>query len=129
MRKSGLQHALWQNHDVQNPVQNSDQQNQSSAVGLPDRRDSSVATDTPVARRHLWPHRLFTMLFVVFCILLGMRLMVLPWSQGWTSNRWLDYYPVMRDFLGLDLVRGAVSGLGLVDVWLGFNTAINYREN
>ena len=126
-----LQNESWQNHDAPNQhLENHDPLNDlpdapSTDSALP----GEIAQPQPGSQRDFWPQRLFTMLFVVFCIILGMRLMVLPWSPGWTGNRLLDYYPALRDFLSLDMVRGAVSGVGLIDVWLGFNTAINYREN
>jgi hypothetical protein len=34
----------------------------------------------------------------------------------------------MQNFLRHGFVRGAVSGLGLVDVWLGILETINYRD-
>ncbi len=132
----GLHNHLLYLEDRQNlgapnpPLENYESLNdQPDAPRQPAAGPGEIAQARLPAQRDFWPQRVFTMFFVVFCIILGMRLMVLPWSPDWTANHLLDYYPPLRNLLGLDMVRGAVSGVGLIDVWLGFNTAINYREN
>jgi hypothetical protein len=53
---------------------------------------------------------------------------VLPWTLAWTQNSLILHYPNLRDFLGLNFVRGLASGLGLVDIWVGIWEAVHYRE-
>jgi len=77
----------------------------------------------------LWARRLKLVIYVLFCIELGMLLAMLPWTRIWTENSLLLPHPALRQFAQQDFVRGAVTGLGLVDIWLGIREAVNYREN
>lgn len=48
----------------------------------------------------------------------GLLLVLVPWSRFWERNYFADLVPVLRVALASDYVRGAVSGLGLVNIWL-----------
>jgi hypothetical protein len=80
---------------------------------------------TPAER---WLHRISVLLFVFLCAVVGMLLVILPWRPEWTDNHLLLGYPQLRDILGLGFVRGLCTGLGILDVWIGFSEAINYHE-
>jgi hypothetical protein len=47
-------------------------------------------------------------------------LIVLPWSSFWESNYFGYAWPAIAPLLTNDFVRGAVSGLGVVNVLAGF---------
>jgi hypothetical protein len=81
------------------------------------------------SRPHRWLQRLWLVVFVLFCLEVGIILTVLPWTKLWTDNSLLLSYPAAREFLMLGFVRGVVSGLGLVDIWMGVAEAVTYREN
>lgn len=76
----------------------------------------------------VWLQRVFVVVYVLFCIELGLVLIVLPWTQFWFSEGWLLQWPNLRNFLHQGFVRGAVSGLGLLDIWLGVVEAVRYRD-
>jgi hypothetical protein len=77
----------------------------------------------------VWLQRVFAVVYVLFCIELGLVLMVLPWLTGyWFSNGWLSQWPELQRVVQSGFVRGAVSGLGLIDIWLGIMEAVNYRD-
>ena len=76
----------------------------------------------------IWVQRLQLIVFVVFCVELGMLLAVLPWTRVWTENSLVLSHPGLRAVLQHNFVRGAVTGLGLVDIWLGIWEAVHYRE-
>jgi hypothetical protein len=76
----------------------------------------------------LWFQRISLIVFVVFCIELGMVLAVLPWTRVWTENSLLMAYPAARLFAHNNFVRGVISGLGLLDIWIGIWEAVHYRE-
>jgi hypothetical protein len=50
--------------------------------------------------------------------LLGVLLILVPWLGYWDHNFFLDKYPAMIPFLLHPSVRGAVTGLGALDVVL-----------
>ncbi len=77
----------------------------------------------------IWKNRIFLVIFVLFCLEIGIVLTVLPWTRIWTGNSLLTAFPQLRDFVGYDFVRGLVSGLGLVDIWMGVAEAVRYRES
>ncbi len=65
----------------------------------------------------VWLQRVFVIVYVLFCIELGLVLMVLPWMTGyWFSGGWLARWPELRSLLQSGFVRGAVSGLGLLSI-------------
>jgi hypothetical protein len=46
--------------------------------------------------------------------------MVLPWSGFWEKNYFASAWPPLQAFLTNNFVRGAVTGLGLVNLCAGF---------
>lgn len=70
-----------------------------------------------------WIHRLSSVLFIVFCFELGLFLLVYPWTDAWSQNyfSWLaakHFQPAWHEFWNNTYLRGAVSGVGLVNVWI-----------
>ena len=66
---------------------------------------------------------------VIFLIEVGMVLTVSPWTPVWSQNSLLTAHPALRDFLAQGFVRGAFTGLGLVNIWMGIWEAVQYRED
>lgn len=60
------------------------------------------------------------LLFVAFFLEVGLVLVVLPWSTYWDRNYFAHAWPPLGAVLGDDFVRGAVSGLGLLNIIAGF---------
>lgn len=83
---------------------------------------------TPRKRPHLWLQRIWLVVFVLFCLEVGIILTVLPWTRIWSDNSLLLGHLQLREFLMRDFVRGLVSGLGLIDIWMGIAEAVRYRE-
>ena len=50
--------------------------------------------------------------------LLGVLLILIPWMGYWDHNFFLDKYPGLIPYLLHPSVRGAVTGLGALDVFL-----------
>jgi hypothetical protein len=76
----------------------------------------------------LWLHRTTVLMFVFVCAVVGVLLVILPWRPEWTDNHLLLAYPGLRAFVANGFVRGICSGLGLLDIWIGFWEAIHYGE-
>jgi hypothetical protein len=79
-------------------------------------------------RLDLWLHRLTVLLFVFVCAAVGALLVILPWRPEWTDNRLLLAFPSLRAIVASGFVRGLCSGLGVLDIWIGFWEAIHYHE-
>ena len=88
----------------------------------------SAAPKAKVTRATIWLHRLSLGIFVMFCVELGMLLAVLPWIHIWNENSLLAAHPTWRALAQDNFVRGIVSGIGLVDIWIGIWEAVHYRD-
>jgi len=76
----------------------------------------------------LWLRRIGVLLFVFLCATLGVMLMILPWRPEWSDNPLLLPYPTLRAVVASGFARGLSTGLGVLNVWIGFWEAIRYRE-
>lgn len=64
--------------------------------------------------------RPLTIVYILFCFEMGVFLFILPWLSLWTRNFFVAQYPWFSSIALNYFFRGAVSGLGLADVWLAF---------
>jgi hypothetical protein len=76
----------------------------------------------------LWTHRTAVLLFVLLCAGTGVTLAVLPWTLQWTDNYLLLRFPGLVPLVTNGFVRGVCSGLGILDLWIGFAEAVHYHE-
>ncbi|MBZ5600288.1 MAG: hypothetical protein LAN83_18435 [Acidobacteriia bacterium] len=77
----------------------------------------------------LWLRRITVLLFVFVCASAGVLLIIVPWTNNWTDNRLLLIYPSLREVVANGFVRGVCSGLGVLDIWIGFWEAVHYHED
>ncbi len=97
-----------------------------------------VETEQPGAAsfvHHHWFHKVSAVLFIIFCLEVGLFLVIYPWtdgSGGWDQNwfatvllmkvpRWNQYWQNLY-------FRGAVSGLGLVDLYISVGEILRLRR-
>ena len=60
--------------------------------------------------------RVVRYVFILYCATVGVVLVIVPWSPGW--DQMLSYLSGQYELLRLPLLRGALSGFGLVHlVW------------
>jgi hypothetical protein len=59
---------------------------------------------------------------------LGMILAIVPWMRAWSDNGLVLNYPRIRELLSMDFIRGVVSGIGLLDIWVGVWQAVHYKH-
>ncbi len=102
-----------------------------SATEFPATRSSvpgASQAGPPATAAPLWLMRVWVIIRVAFFIELGMVLIVLPWTRGWTENNLLIAYPGLQSFLHNNFVRGVISGLGFLDIGFGIWEAVRYKE-
>jgi len=95
-------------------------------------QSGSVESPQTVGRKqswHIWLLRIRALLFVTLCATFGVLLLILPWTPKWTDNPLLMNFPDLREVVSSGFVRGLASGLGILDLWLGFWEAIHYHES
>jgi hypothetical protein len=77
----------------------------------------------------VWLQRLSLFVLVLFCVYLGVLVMVLPWwARIWDQNMFIQARPRLAAVLYNGAVRGMISGLGLLDIWIGISEAVHYRD-
>ena len=59
------------------------------------------------------------LLLVVFFLEIGLVLIVIPWSAFWDRNYFAQLAPSLEALITNNFVRGAVSGLGMINVSAG----------
>ncbi len=89
---------------------------------------SASMADEPLSPSRVWLHRIFILLFVFLCAAMGVLLLILPWRPEWTDNHFLMGSPGLRAFVSNGFVRGLCSGLGLLDIWIGFWEAVHFHD-
>jgi len=78
----------------------------------------------------VWLQRMSLFILVLFCVYLGVIVTVLPWWKDvWDKNMFFASHPQLWAILRLGPVRGVISGLGLLDIWIGVSEAVHYREH
>lgn len=95
---------------------------------LPLAAETSEHTTGPDGSLQLWVRRVWVLLFVFVCATTGVLLLILPWRPEWTDNSLLFTFPSLRALVTNGFVRGLCSGLGMLDIWIGFSEAIHYHE-
>jgi len=94
---------------------------------VPVQTPASVSRPSPSFAR-VWLRRIGVLLFVFLCATLGVMLMILPWRPEWSDNPLLLPYPTFRAVVASGFARGVATGLGVLNVWIGFWEAIQYQE-
>lgn len=61
------------------------------------------------------------LLLVAYFIEVGLLLVLVPWSPFWERNYFLTAIPALQEIVRNNYLRGAVSGLGVVNLLMGFN--------
>jgi hypothetical protein len=87
-----------------------------------------IAARPTHSRVQLLLHRTSLFLFVLISAVAGVLLLILPWTPEWTDNSLLISYPWLRTLVSTGFFRGLCSGLGLLDIWIGFWEALHYHE-
>jgi hypothetical protein len=97
----------------------------SNGSAVPDRKP--VPGDS--RRIGLWLRRIELLFYVILRIYVGVIVIVLPWTPLWSGNNWIDYFPRVYAFLMHDAVRGVISGLGVLNIYIAIDEVIHYRES
>ena len=84
--------------------------------------------------------RLTVVFFILLCFLLGLSLTLFPWLDFNGMSDWGDNYllafvsekaglPVLKAAVSSNWVRGAVSGLGILNLFIAFWELAHFKEN
>jgi hypothetical protein len=65
-------------------------------------------------------NRILRALTVVLLFEMGALLLYLPWSTFWEQNYFLSHLPWLTPIILHPSLRGAVSGVGVLDIFVAF---------
>jgi hypothetical protein len=85
------------------------------------------SADTPSQEPRM--NRWLAILYVVVCFEMGASLFLFPWVPLWTQNFFVGHYPWLYTLARNYYIRGGISGLGLVDVFLAFYEVWRLRRS
>lgn len=91
----------------------------------------SSSLSEPAPGKNRWERasrRLGPVLYILLCIEIGSFLFFMPWSSIWDRSLLLRHYPQLRPIFLSAYLRGAVSGLGIINLWLGVSQAWHLRR-
>ena len=73
--------------------------------------------------------------YILICFEVGVLLMILPWTGYWSDNFFFNLLmgklnaPWLATLLQSGYLRGAVTGLGALNVFAGLRDVFNFRES
>jgi hypothetical protein len=97
----------------------------------PSPRPGSTADPAPPDQQRAahWLRRADLFLRVIVRLYIGFILVFLPWTHVWAFNRFFVYYAPVSHLMESGAVRGVVSGLGLLNLWIAISEAFHYKES
>jgi hypothetical protein len=84
--------------------------------------------------------RLTVIFFIILCLLLGINLILLPWISVGMIGDWGDNYllaliaektgsPIIQQTVASTWFRGAVTGLGVVNIIIAFWEIMHFEQS
>ncbi len=60
---------------------------------------------------------------------IGLAICYVPWSRGfWDKNPLFAQFPALWVYAASGAVRGLVSGLGILNLWIAFHDALHHEK-
>jgi hypothetical protein len=75
-----------------------------------------------------WHHKAGALMLAAFCMAIGVFLLIYPWTESWQQNYFAALVPEWHGLWGNLYVRGAVSGLGVVNFYISLAEAVRLRR-
>jgi hypothetical protein len=85
---------------------------------MPLERQATSAEAPRETSRYRWYHKVSALVFIVFCFELGVFLLVFPWLEYWDQNFFSAMIPEWHSYWENGYVRGAVSGVGALNLYI-----------
>ena len=75
-----------------------------------------------------WYHKASAVLFIAFCFEVGLFLLIFPWTGYWAGNYFSAFVPEWHQYWANMYVRGAISGLGVVNLCISLVEMFRLRR-
>ena len=93
---------------------------------LPAAADTEPSPVTPPPT-YRWYQKVSAVVFITFCLEIGLYLLIVPWTESWDGN-YFSGLPQMKIYWDNLYVRGAVSGLGAVNLLISLSEIFRLRR-
>ena len=93
---------------------------------LPAAAETAHAPVTPPPTYH-WYQKVSAVVFITFCLEIGLYLLIVPWTESWDGN-YFSGLPPMKTIWDNLYMRGAVSGLGAVNLFISLSEIFRLRR-
>ncbi len=89
----------------------------------------SVAMPVVVAKRpYRWYHKTRAVAFAAICLAVGLFLLIFPWTDWWDESYFTTLGPWWQDLWANLYARGAISGIGLVNLCIAVPELFRLRR-
>ena len=68
-------------------------------------------------------------LYILYSLEVGVFLLFLPWQKNWENNYLIYPFPVIRAIVANSFLKGAVLGLGIVNILIGIKEIGEFRKS
>ena len=93
----------------------------------PQAPSEAVPGPVPIRRsEYRWYHQ--SVVLMPFCLVIGIFLMIFPWTDYWEGNYFSSLGPQWRQYWDNMYVRGAVSGLGVLNLYISLAEVFRFRR-
>lgn len=92
-------------------------------------REESIPGPIMVERpAYPWYQKVGAILLVTFCLEIGLFLLIFPWTDYWELNYFSTLVPQWQAYWGNSFFRGAVSGLGVINLYISLVEIFRLRR-
>jgi hypothetical protein len=100
-----------------------------ASTGAPEPTPAHLEEAAHPQRIPRWLERSELFLRVLLRMYIGLAVCYAPWSpMFWDQNPLFVQFPTLSIYAANGAVRGIVSGVGLLNLWIALQDAIRYRE-
>ena len=71
---------------------------------------------------------IWRLVYIVYCLEVGGLLLFLPWFGIWDNNYLLYRCPFLRPIVANAFLKGAVVGLGIVNILIGIQEIAGFKK-
>lgn len=75
-----------------------------------------------------WLEKTAAVVYCIFCIEIGLFLLIYPWMASWERNYLVQMKPSLTGLLNSVQFRGAVSGLGILNLIVALSEILALRR-
>jgi hypothetical protein len=98
----------------------------SDRLPSPPTAEERPVPEPPPAPRYRWYHKVSAVLFITLCLDIGLFLLICPWTDYW--DNFVSFVHAWSPYLDNMYVRGAISGLGVVNLYISLGEVFRLRR-